>query len=560
MKLSNKFALISGLASFATGTPLMLSCIRWTIPFEKQNKTLLFILFLSLILAGLFYFYHRNRLQKAISEENQKAVYDTPLIAGLHAFLNFGILILLFSLIFNPILDLTSLKNILKIGFYSIPIGLVELSIIYHLGFVILIPYYSSLEEAKFTGLNLTQKILLLGAPAIIFSVFTGYILTKSWLGIIYLLFPSFLIWILIRTIKEPIVCVQQRIQKILNEPLTSSGETTKLLSGDEIALLNDFFTLFLKRTTSIISKIKETADTVKTQGEAILSGIRKLSSTSQQIDNSAREILTNKDESALAVNSVEKQNEELSALSAEIESQVKTLTNTSKKSIELANSGETKSEEGVNKINSFVRKIEEGSKSLEELSSAFDEIKEFNSLMEQISDDTNLLALNASIEATRKKGDESKGFSVIADEIRKLSNDSASYLEKTKDNIKRMSDAVKSIVESTEKSKAIFEDSKSIIKKTAEDLKEISESIGMSTNMADQIHGILKEESNSIEEIKKSTKKLSSINEQQTESVLTLSKETEEQVALMKDTETRAQTLLSLLGKIQENSDTKIE
>jgi methyl-accepting chemotaxis protein len=560
MKLSNKFALISGLASFATGTPLMLSCIRWTIPLEKQNKTLLFILFLSLILAGLFYLYHKNRLQKAISEENQKAAYDTPFIAGLHAFLNFGILILLFSLIFNPILDLTALKNILKIGVYSIPIGLVELSIIYYLGFVILTPYYSSLEEAKFTGLNLTQKILLLGAPAIIFSVFTGYILTKSWFAIIYLLFPSFLIWILIKMIKEPIVCVQQRIQKSLNEPLTSSGETTKLLSGDEIALLNDFFTLFLKRTTSIISKIKETADTVKTQGEAILSGIRKLSSTSQQIDNSAREILTNKDESALAVNSVEKQNEELSALSAEIESQVKTLTNTSKKSIELANSGETKSEEGVNKINSFVRKIEEGSKSLEELSSAFDEIKEFNSLMEQISDDTNLLALNASIEATRKKGDESKGFSVIADEIRKLSNDSASYLEKTKDNIKRMSDAVKSIVESTEKSKAIFEDSKSIIKKTAEDLKEISESIGMSTNMADQIYGILKEESNSIEEIKKSTKKLSSINEQQTESVLTLSKETEEQVALMKDTETRAQTLLSLLGKIQENSDTKIE
>ena len=77
---------------------------------------------------------------------------------------------------------------------------------------------------------------------------------------------------------------------------------------------------------------------------------------------------------------------------------------------------------------------------------------------------------------------------------------------------------------------------------------------------LADQIYGILKEESNSIEEIKKSTKKLSSINEQQTESVLTLSKETQEQVALMKDTETRAQTLLSLLGKIEENSDTKIE
>jgi methyl-accepting chemotaxis protein len=558
MKLSNKFALISGLASFATGTPLLLSCIRWTVPLENQNKTLLFLMFLSLILAGLFYVYHRNRLQKAISEERQKVVYDTPLITGLHAFLNFSIFILLFSLILNPTFELTTLRNILKIGLYIIPVGLIQLSLIYYLGFTILIPYYNSLEETKFRGLDITQKVLLLSIPSIIFSVFTGYILTKSWLGLLYLIFPSIIIGILIKTIKEPIVCVQQRIQKLLNEPFSSSIEKIKLFSGDEIAIINDFLTLFLQRTTFLISEVKDTADKVRTQGKAILSGIRKLSSDSEHIDNSAHEILTNKDASALAVNSVQKSNEELLALSSEIESQIKTLTNTSKKSIDLANSGEEKSEGGVNKINSFVQKIEEGSKSLKELSSAFEEIKEFNSLMEQISDDTNLLALNASIEATRKKGEESKGFSVIADEIRKLSNDSASYLEKTKDNIKRMSEAVKSIVESSEKSKSIFEESKSIIKKTAEDLKEISESIGMSTNMADQIYGILKEESNSIEKIKKSTKKLSSINAQQTETILILSKETEEQVALMKDTEIRTQTLLSLLDKIEENTSTK--
>jgi hypothetical protein len=64
MKLSNKFALISGLVSFATGTPLLLSCIRWTIPLEKQNKNLFFLLFLSLFLTGFFYVYHKNRLQK----------------------------------------------------------------------------------------------------------------------------------------------------------------------------------------------------------------------------------------------------------------------------------------------------------------------------------------------------------------------------------------------------------------------------------------------------------------------------------------------------------------
>jgi methyl-accepting chemotaxis protein len=179
---------------------------------------------------------------------------------------------------------------------------------------------------------------------------------------------------------------------------------------------------------------------------------------------------------------------------------------------------------------------------------------------MEQISDDTNLLALNASIEATRKEGGESKGFSVIADEIRKLSNDSASYLEKTRENIKRMREAVRSIVESTEESKAIFEESKSIIQKTAEDLEQISESIGMTTNMADQISSILKEEADSTEGINKLTKKISSLNEKQVENALSLSKETEAQVASMEDTEIRVRTLISLIDKIKENSDIHLE
>jgi methyl-accepting chemotaxis protein len=498
-------------------------------------------------------------LRNAISGERKKILYDTPVFCGIHAALNFSVLILLLSLLINPLFALTSIRNIFYFSFYLIPVGLIQLSLIYHLSFALLSPYYRTLTETKFTGLNITQKVLLLGSSLVIFSVFTGFMITKSELALLYLIFPALVIFILIKMIKEPIDSIQERIKKILNEP-SSYDEKRIIVSGDEIALINDFISLFLEKTISLSSSIKDTAETVRTQGEAILSGIKRLSSSSKLINNSVQEILSEKEETESMLKLVQKNDEALFSLSAEIESQIKTLVNTSKKSIELANSGEEKSEEGVNKINTFVQKIEEGSKSLEELSSAFEEIKEFNSLMEQISDDTNLLALNASIEATRKEGEESKGFSVIADEIRKLSNDSASYLEKTKDNIKRMSEAVKSIVESTEKSISIFEESKSIIQKTAEDLKEISESIGMSTNMADQISEILKEGSDSISEIKKSARKLSSLNEKQAEAALSLSQETEAQAASMEDTETRTQTLISLIDKIKENTNIHIE
>ncbi len=559
MKLSNKFALISSVVSFIIGIPLVFSFIMWTIPMEYNRNFFYSILAISLSLICFFYFYQEFRLKKAIANNDERTLLYTPLLSAIHASLNFSVLIFISILILNPLLKLTTTTNILKIGLLTLPIGLIELSFIYYLSLLLLMPYYKNLENTRIKNLNISQQILLLTIPAIIFSGFTGYIITKSWNGLIYLLFPALTVWILIKIIKYPVTYLQQRIEHMTNDSLTIPKKRIVLL-GEEMSSINEALSLFLEKTVSSISNIKDTADNVRTQGEAILSGIQRISSSSKQIDHSAHEFLSNKEESQSSISSVNKSNDGLSSLSSEIESQIKTLLNTSKKSIELANSGEQKSEEGVNKINDFVQKIEEGSKSLEELSSAFEEIKEFNSLMEQISDDTNLLALNASIEATRKEGEESKGFSVIADEIRKLSNDSTSYLEKTKENIKRMSEAVKSIVESTEKSISIFEESKSIIQKTAEDLKEISESIGMTTNMADQISGILQESSTATNEIKKSTKKLSLLNEKQVDAALSLSKETEEQVASMEETETRVHTLISLIDKIKESANIKIE
>jgi methyl-accepting chemotaxis protein len=552
MKLSNRFALISSLVSSVTGIPLVLSCVWWTVPLDVYGRILTCLGVIVLVLGLGFYCFQENRLRKAMGKGDFEIIYNTPIVCSLHVLLNFSVLIFVFTLLVNIFLELTSLKNIVRIGFSLLPVGLIEMSLIYSLSFFLLTPYYETIGKGKLKGLNISRKILLLVVPAIIFSGFTGYVITKSWGGLAYLIFPYFVIWILIKMIKEPVDYINERMQNLLKES-PSLEEKKRVISGDEIALIDEVLSSFLEKTISLVSKIKNAADNVRTQGEAILSGIRRGSSYARQIDKSVHEVLGNKEESEQIINSVEKNNEGLSSLSTEIESQIKTLMNTSKNLIDLSNSGEEKSEEGVNRISNFVQKIGEGSKSLEELSSAFEEIKEFNSLMEQISDDTNLLALNASIEATRKEGEESKGFSVIADEIRKLSNDSASYLEKTKENIKRMSEAVHSIVESTEKSISIFEESKSIIQKTAGDLKSISETIGMTTNMAEQISSILREGSNFTGEIKKSVKKLSSLNEKQVESALALSKETEEQVASMEDTEIRVQTLMSLIDKIKE-------
>ena len=135
-----------------------------------------------------------------------------------------------FDEIINPLFELTSVKNIFKIGLCIIPVGLIQLSLIYYLSFTLLTPYYRTLEEAKFTGLNITQKVSLLGISSVIFSVFTGYVITKSLLGLLYLVFPALIIWILIKTIKEPITDIQERIRNLLNEPSSPLKRTADII------------------------------------------------------------------------------------------------------------------------------------------------------------------------------------------------------------------------------------------------------------------------------------------------------------------------------------------
>ncbi|MEO0294077.1 MAG: methyl-accepting chemotaxis protein [candidate division WOR-3 bacterium] len=550
MKLSNKIALISTVLSILIGTPILFSSLYWFLSPENYKDIFLNLLSATLFLSFVFYFIEENKLKKAIVIGDGEILYSIPMIYGFHIFLNFGVFLFLFYLILRSLFGFPSLEEIFKALFSFLSIGGLEFSIIYFLSFSLLSPKFKELKDFKFKGLNLGKKISFFGSSVIIFSFFVGYIASKSPFCLIYLIFAPFLLWVLIKIVREPILEIREKLQNFTRD---FSVIERKVISGDEIEEIDDSVTLFIKDRNSLIFRLKDAYEKINTQAEAILTGIERLASSTSKVNKFINEILSIKDESGGVINSVHKKNEGIYSLSTEIESQIKTFIHSSKDSIDLANSTELRTEEKVERITAFVKKVKEGSRVLEELSKAFEEIKEINFLMEQISEDTNLLALNASIEAVRKEGEESKGFAVIAEEIRKLSNDSASYLEKIRENIKRMDEAVNSIVATTEESISIFEETKSIIQKTKEDLKKISESIVINTNMAEQISGILKEGYESTDEIRKLSNKLSQLNDKQVENALLVLREMEEETASIEEARMRIQTLISLTEKIKE-------
>ncbi|MDD2738864.1 MAG: methyl-accepting chemotaxis protein [Methylomonas lenta] len=134
-----------------------------------------------------------------------------------------------------------------------------------------------------------------------------------------------------------------------------------------------------------------------------------------------------------------------------------------------------------IEKLSSIIEKIEVMKKSSLELSQSSKEITEVTTLIAKIADQTNLLALNAAIEAARA-GEHGRGFSVVADEVRTLAENTKNATLKINSTIKKFTHASAAIVEDTESMANMTDESKMAIAEFERNIFEVS-NISMETH-----------------------------------------------------------------------------
>lgn len=267
-----------------------------------------------------------------------------------------------------------------------------------------------------------------------------------------------------------------------------SHGDLSKdipLLSQDEIRDLEEVFASMVKDLRAMISDIKNVSGRMEETNRELSSLSEKVLASSKEIDQSAMSIAKGSEQQTMIVQKTSLIiNNSLDQMDAAGRQSAQTVSKINNALVKTG-SGETKARETLKYLDNVLNQIVENTKPIYRLSNKVDKIRMVMHVMNEVAQKTELLSLNASIEATRA-GEMGKGFALVANEIRSMA-----------ENSKQSSQEIGRIVDD------IFQDNKAVIYALRKSEEDVGKGRGIITGMV----GTFKEMVSGVKEISSEVK-----------------------------------------------------
>lgn len=302
------------------------------------------------------------------------------------------------------------------------------------------------------------------------------------------------------RRLMRPLVKVSTIIEDVANGNIEADFSVVKE-SNDEIGLIIEKMKELTQSLGSIVGKIRNSSDTMSSNSYELNDTSSQTLAANNEISKAVEDVAEGSTGMAASISKINENLLEMSNETKDINASVDEIKN---QTVAVQDSSKIMNDK-IKSMQDSSHKMDEGisaiSKRIETVNTTVDKVSNIVSIIEEISSETNLLSLNASIEAARA-GDAGKGFAVVVQEIRVLSDNTNTELENIKQIISSLVEECRYCVQASgtivednakqkEEIKAVLDEFGSLdeqIQKTAEKADEIEELVTAMIELNDDI------------------------------------------------------------------------
>lgn len=308
----------------------------------------------------------------------------------------------------------------------------------------------------------------------------------------------GFLIFILRRTLK-PLSVLSSNAEKIAEGDLTI--EQPVFQSKDEIGQLAESFNKMSSNLKVLIKDIQTDSKKLSSDSTVINGSIAEAKEGVQNIVNAIEQINQNCQESMQSSEDTAQAMNEMTQGILRMADNTTTIVNSTNDVNSVAHEGDKAVHSAVSQMHIIEEKIEQFATVIQELDTDSHEISQIMQLITGIAEQTNLLALNAAIEAARA-GEAGKGFAVVADEIRKLADQTSHSASKVYELISKIQANTNTAVDSMAANKTEVHQGIILIEQVGTMFDQISNSINSLSVEIDELSSLSEQMSASAEEV----------------------------------------------------------